>query len=64
MKYTMHCPIEICDYVMATESDSEDEAVKKLIAAGDKHFADAGHPVDHSITPDMTTKMPREYMIK
>lgn len=64
MKYTMHCPVEGCDHVMEAESDNEDDAVKQLIVAGDDHFADVGHPVDQSMTPEMKEKMTREYMKK
>lgn len=64
MKYTMHCPVEGCGHVMEAETDSDDEAVKQLIAAGDKHFADVGHPMDQSMTPEMKEKMTKEHMKK
>ena len=64
MKYTMHCPVENCDHVMEAEAETDDEAVGRLITAGDNHFAEVGHPMDESMTPEMKTKMTREYMKK
>ena len=64
MKYTMHCPVDGCDHVIEAETDTEENAVKMLIEAGDKHFADVGHPIDQSMTPEMKEKMTKEYMKK
>ena len=64
MKYTMQCPVEDCDHVMEAEAENDDEAVKMLMEAGDKHFADAGHPMDQSMTPEVKEKMTRESMKK
>ena len=64
MKYTMHCPVEACETVMQADAENDDEGVEKLIAAGDAHFAEAGHPMDQSMTPEMKDKMTREYMKK
>ena len=64
MKYTMHCPIEGCEHVMEAEADGDDEAVTKLVAAGDAHFAEVGHTADESMTPEMKEKMTREHMKK
>ncbi|MCH7541690.1 hypothetical protein IH981_02865 [Patescibacteria group bacterium] len=64
MKYTMHCPVEGCEHVMETDAESDDEAVGKLITAGDTHFADVGHPMDQSMTPEMKNKMTQEHMQK
>jgi len=64
MKYTMHCPVENCDHVMEADAETDNEAVGKLITAGDDHFAQVGHPTDDSMTPEMKDKMTREYMKK
>ena len=64
MKYTLHCPVESCDHVMKVEGDSDDDAVKKLIVAGDEHFAHVGHPIDQSMTPEMKEQMTKEHMKK
>lgn len=64
MKYSMHCPVEGCGHVMETESQTDDEAVTSLVAKGDAHFAEAGHPQDASMTPEMKTQMTKEYMQK
>lgn len=64
MNYTMHCPVDGCTHVMNVDAQTDDEAVAKLIAAGDAHFADAGHPVDQSMTPEMKEKMTMQYMKK
>jgi len=64
MKYTMHCPVENCDHVMEADADNDDAAVGKLIVAGDAHFAQVGHPMDQSMTPEMKGEMTREHMKK
>jgi len=64
MKYTMHCPVENCDHVMEAEAEDDDGAVKNLMEAGDKHFADIGHPMDQSMTPEMKEQMTKEHMKK
>jgi len=64
MKYTMQCPVENCDHVIEVEAQSDDEAVKMLMEAGDKHFADTGHSMDQSMTPEDKEKMTRESMKK
>lgn len=63
-KYSMHCPVEGCQHVMEAEDETDDEAVKKLVEAGDAHFAQAGHPIDQSMTPEMKEQMTRDYMKK
>ena len=64
MKYTMYCPVERCDHVMEAEAEGDDDAVKMLIEAGDKHFADIGHPMDQSMTPEMKEQMTKDHMKK
>ena len=64
MKYTMYCPVEGCETVMEAEAENDDEGVRRLIVAGDAHFAEAGHPMDQSMTPEMKDKMTRQYMKK
>jgi hypothetical protein len=64
MKYMMHCPVEGCDHMMEVEAMNDEEAVTKLVAAGDAHFAEAGHPVDQSMTPEMKTQMTKDHMTK
>ena len=46
------------------DAESDDEGVAQLIVAGDAHFAEARHPMDQSMTPEMKDKMTREYMKK
>ncbi|MEX0622034.1 MAG: hypothetical protein WD187_03540 [Candidatus Woykebacteria bacterium] len=60
----MHCPVETCEHVMEADAENDDEAVGKLIAAGDAHFAEVGHPMDQSMTPEMKDKMTSEHMQK
>ena len=62
MKYSMHCPVENCTHVMETEAENENDAVGKLVSLGDAHFAQAGHPTDESMTPEMKEQMTKEYM--
>ena len=64
MKYSMYCPVEGCDHVMEADSDNDDDAVKSLIVAGDAHFADAGHQIDQSMTPEMKAQMTKQFMKK
>ncbi len=64
MKYTMHCPVEACETVMQADAENDDEGLEKLIAVGHGHFAEAGYPMDKSMTPEMKDKMTREYMKK
>jgi hypothetical protein len=63
-KYSMHCPVEGCQHVMEAEADNDDEAVTKLMAAGDDHFAAAGHPADQSMTAEIKESMTRQSMKK
>lgn len=60
----MHCPVDGCQHVMETEAESDDAAVSQLIADGDAHFAEAGHPIDQSMTPEMKDQMTRQFMKK
>lgn len=62
--YSMHCPVEGCEHVMQVEADSDDMAVSQLVAAGDAHFAEADHPADDSMTPEMKEQMTRQFMQK
>jgi len=62
MKYTMLCPVEGCGHKMEAEAESDDEAVSKLVSAGDGHFADVGHPTDQSMTPEAKQQMTKKYM--
>ena len=61
-KHTRHCPVEGCTAVMESEAATKDEAVKDIIVKGDAHFAEAGHPMDQSMTPEMKEHMTREHM--
>jgi hypothetical protein len=47
---------------MHVDADDEDTAVMELIAQGDAHFAEVGHPMDQSMTPEMKEQMTREHM--
>lgn len=64
MKYSMHCPVEGCEHVIETEADNDDTAVAELVTKGNEHFAEMGHPVDQSVTPEMQEQMTRQSMKK
>lgn len=64
MQYSMQCPVDGCDFVMQTETDSEDVAVSELMRQGNDHFAEVGHPMDQSMTPQMQEQMTRQNMRK
>lgn len=63
MKYSMHCPVEDCTHIMESDADNEDAAVAELILKGNEHFAEVGHPIDQSMTPEMQEQMTREHMV-
>jgi len=64
MNYSMHCPVEGCDHVMESSAENEDLAVQDLIVKGNEHFAEIGHEIDQSMTPEMQEQMTRQYMVK
>ncbi|MCH7541668.1 hypothetical protein IH981_02755 [Patescibacteria group bacterium] len=49
---------------MEADAENDDEAVGKLITAGDDHFTQVGHPMDQSMTPETKDQMTREHMQK
>ena len=62
--HSMHCPVKGCGYVMEIHAHDDDEAVSMLVKTGDAHFADKGHPMDESMTPEVKEKMTRGQMQK
>ena len=62
--HSMHCPVEGCGYVMEVHAHDDEQAVTLLVAAGDAHFADLGHPLDQKMTPEAKEKMTSEQMKK
>lgn len=61
-KYTMDCPVKGCGQVMEIDADGEDEAVDKLVEAGDAHFAKVDHPMDAKMTPQEKRAMTKKFM--
>ena len=58
----MDCPVGGCGQVMEIDADGEDEAVDKLVEAGDAHFTKVGHPMDAKMDPEEKRAMTKKSM--
>ena len=62
--HSMHCPVEGCGNIMEVHAHDDEQAVTLLVAAGDSHFAEVGHPIDQAMTPEKKAEMTRQHMKK
>jgi len=62
--HTMHCRVNGCDHVMEVHAHDDEQAIDLIVVAGGKHFEEAGHPMDQSMTPEQQKEMTKKHMKK